>query len=318
MTPSVSIILPTFDRRAFLLEAVDSVLAQTVQDWELLVIDDGSTDESVGSLDALADPRIAVHRRAHTGHIARLRNVGIAAARAPWVAFLDSDDRWLPQKLEQQLAYHAGHRRYRWSYTGRRFIDAEGAELSPDRFRTWQPHSGWILRHVLTHDANIALPSVMVDRALLLEVGAFDPESLAGEDYDLWLRLAERGECGVLESALVEVRKHRISTAQLPEVDLAFVDMFRRFALRTNDQELCRIARTSAVHHAAGATDRLGLQKRWSEAFAAFALAFRLRPLAPLVTRIGLRLAWRRVRAACGWRALRTDGVYSSGRERSE
>jgi hypothetical protein len=133
---------------------------------------------------------------------------------------------------------------------------------------------------------------------LLLEVGAFDPESRAAEDYDLWLRLAERCECGVIESALLEVRKHKSTRAQLPEVDLAFAGMFRRFARRTNDPELREVARTSAVLHALGATDRLGLQGHWSDAFKAFVLAFNLRPLAPLVGRAGLRLAWRRARAA--------------------
>ena len=138
----------------------------------------------------------------------------------------------------------------------------------------------------------------MVERALLLEVGAFDPESRAAEDYDLWLRLAERCECGVIESALLEVRKHKSATAQLPEVDLAFARMFRRFELRTNDPELREVARAGAVRHAVGATDRLGLQGHWSEAFKAFALAFNLLPLAPPVGRAGLRLAWRRARAA--------------------
>jgi glycosyltransferase involved in cell wall biosynthesis len=300
MIPSVSIVLPTFDRLGFLLEAVDSVRAQTIRDWELIVVDDGSTDGSVERLETIADPRIQIHRRTHTGHLAQLRNAGIAAARAPWIAFLDSDDRWLPQKLERQLDYHAGHRRFRWSYTGRRFIDAGGRELSQGGFRMWQPHSGWILPRLLTHDANIALPSVMVERTLLLEVGAFDPERLAAEDYDLWLRLAERCECGVVESALLEIRKHKSTRAQLPEVDLAFADMFRRFAQRVDDPQLREVAQTSAVRHAVGASERLGLEGRWSDAFKAIGLALNLRPFAPLVGRACVRLAWRRARAAIG------------------
>src|SRR4029077_7680340 len=105
---------------------------------------------------------------------------------------------------------------FRWSYTGRTFIDASGALLSEERFKPWVPHAGTILREVLTHQASIALPSVMAERALLNEVGGFALASWSAEDYELWLRLSERFECGVIEAPLLEVRKHKATSFQRP------------------------------------------------------------------------------------------------------
>jgi glycosyltransferase involved in cell wall biosynthesis len=296
MSPTVSIILPTYDRLPLLREAVDSVLAQTVSDWELIVADDGSTDDTVAWLEALGDPRIVVLPHEHTGHRSLLRNNGLAIAKADWIAFLDSDDRWVPQKLERHLAFHAANPRYRWSYTGRRFIDGNGAPIPAERFAAWTPHAGNILRQVLTHQASIALPSVMAERALLREVGGFALASWSAEDYELWLRLAERFECGVLAEPLLEVRKHKSTSFQRPEVDLAFAAMFRAFSARTSNAELAEIARTRSAQHALGAADRLTRHHEWTAAARAVATAMSTRPLRPFVYRAGLRLAWRRLR----------------------
>ena len=103
MTPEVSVIIPTYNRRAMLLEAIDSVLAQSVDSFELIVIDDGSTDGTAEQLTRLAET-IRIERIEHSGPAAA-RNRGVAMARAPLIAFLDSDDLWSPTKLERQLAF---------------------------------------------------------------------------------------------------------------------------------------------------------------------------------------------------------------------
>src|SRR2546421_610268 len=102
----VSVILPTYDRLPLLREAVESVRAQTWADWELVVIDDGSTDGTAEYLTELAsvDPRVRVLRRPHRGNPARLRNEAVAASTGEYVAFQDSDDVWEPEKLARQLA----------------------------------------------------------------------------------------------------------------------------------------------------------------------------------------------------------------------
>jgi glycosyltransferase involved in cell wall biosynthesis len=298
MPPSVSIILPTYDRLAFLREAVASVVAQTLNDWELIVIDDGSVDDTVPWLESLRDSRITLVREPHTGDLSRLRNLGLARARAPWIAFLDSDDRWSPQKLERQLAYHKANPRFRWSYTGRRFIDAAGEYLPDSRFSRWVPHSGWIVEQMIALEANIALPSVMVQRALLRDASGFNETYRVNEDMELWLRLAERAECGLVDEPLLHIRKHKADTFQLPEVSLALVQMYSDFAARTVDPTLKKQAISRQAPNLLAAADRFGIQQRWRDAGAAIGLAARLRPLSPIVYRAMARLVKRRLRAS--------------------
>src|ERR1700722_5103184 len=102
MLPSVSIIMPTFNRMEFLPAAIQSVLAQSLADWELLIADDGSDEETRAYLKSLDDPRIKLLFRPHTGRPALISNGALRAARGHYVAFLDSDDVWLPGKLQAQ------------------------------------------------------------------------------------------------------------------------------------------------------------------------------------------------------------------------
>ncbi len=296
--PVVSIILPTYNRLEYLKEAVESVRAQTFTSWELIVVDDGSTDASVAWIEALGDARVTVLAHDHTANKSRLRNAGLARARAEWIAFIDSDDRWLPQKLERQLVFHAANRGVRWSYTGRVMIDADGNLMPAVLFKPWMPHSGRILERVLSLDANIALPSVMAERALLNEVDGFDEARGSAEDYDLWVRLAERCECGVLDDPLLEVRKHRAAGHQRPDVSLGFTEIYKGFAARTDNHALRSLSLTRAAYHAVDAADRLALSGEWRPARAAIADAWRIRPLSLFTYRAMARLAARRLRAA--------------------
>ena len=115
-TPQVSVILPTYNRGDVLLRAVRSVQAQTFTDWELLVIDDGSTDDSVARVNALADPRIRVLQQANQG-VYGARNAGLTASRADWLTFLDSDDEWLPHFLALTAAFLRNHPDADWVTT---------------------------------------------------------------------------------------------------------------------------------------------------------------------------------------------------------
>jgi glycosyltransferase involved in cell wall biosynthesis len=295
--PAVSIILPTYNRLEYLKEAVESVRAQTFTDWELIVVDDGSTDASVAWVEALCDPRISVIALAHSGNKSRVRNAGLSRARGDWIAFNDSDDRWAPRKLERQLIYHAVNRQIRWSYTGRVMIDAEGRPMPATLFKPWKPYAGRILERVLSLEANIALPSVMAERALVSEAGGFDETRSSAEDYDLWVRLAERCECGVLDEPLLEVRKHRAAGHQRPDVSLGFTAIYTAFAVRTNDPALRSLSMTHAAYHAVDAADRLALSGAWPEARSALAAAWRIRPLSLFTYRAMVRFAARRLRA---------------------
>ncbi len=127
--PIVTVVMPTFNRLEYLRAAVASVYAQTFEDWELIVIDDGSDDETRRFLRSPPDPRMSVIFHSHTGVPAAIRNRGIARARGRYVAFLDSDDLWAAEKLQRQLALMESEPARRWSYTAVRRIDADGLEI---------------------------------------------------------------------------------------------------------------------------------------------------------------------------------------------
>lgn len=192
MAPSVSIILPTFNVWGLTEEAVASVMAQTFDDWELIVIDDGSTDGTADQLLEYADDRISLIRHTHTGNPGRLRNHAVARSSAALVAFIDSDDLWEARKLELQLSRMAAAPDCDWSYTATMPINEVGEEILRSEAQEWEPYSGWILPHLLTIKARVPASSVVVKRAALAAVGGFDPEAGPVEDYDLWFRLAPR------------------------------------------------------------------------------------------------------------------------------
>lgn len=208
--PAVSVILPTFNRLAFLRPAVDSVLAQTCSDWQLVIADDGSGPETAAYLATLANPpRIRVLELAHSGSPAAVRNAALSAASGDYVAFLDSDDVWRPEKLRRQLALHRERDRCGWSYTAEELIDAAGRTvLTPGARRANVLHEGAIFEALLTLEASLSTPCVMAERRLIEEVGGFDEGLPFFEDYDLWLRLSLRSEVRALSEPLALVRNH--------------------------------------------------------------------------------------------------------------
>jgi glycosyltransferase involved in cell wall biosynthesis len=201
--------MPAFNRLEYLPQAVQSVFAQTYQNWELIIADDGSEEETRSYLRALAArERVTVVWLAHTGNPAAARNAALSVARGEYVAFLDSDDVWMPEKLERQMAGLDARRANRWSYTPFTLIDRAGV-VQP-RPVSWPNRlcRGAILEHLLTAQAAVWTSAVVAERGLIMEVGGFDERMPQFEDYDLWLRLACRSEVDLIEMPLVCMRKH--------------------------------------------------------------------------------------------------------------
>jgi glycosyltransferase involved in cell wall biosynthesis len=209
MPPAVSILMPTFDRLQFLPPAIDSVLAQTLTDWELIIADDGSGEETRAYLRSLADPRVRVLWMAHSGRPSVMLNAALRVARGEYIAFLDSDDLWLPDKLERQVASLKRHPERRWGCTAFALVDAAGRPLTVARRVAWPAPSGWVRDHLLT-DAVIAMPSVLAARSLIEEVGPLDEELVMNYDGDLWLRFAEVSELDGIDEPLTLVRRHSL------------------------------------------------------------------------------------------------------------
>ena len=205
--PIVSVVMPTFNRLEYVRAAVASVYAQTFESWELIVTDDGSGEETRLFLRSPPDSRTTVVFNDHIGIPAAVRNRGIARARGRYVAFLDSDARWAPEKLRRQVALMESTPNRRWSYTAVRRIDANGHEIHA-RSVPWVPYSGSILEQVLRVDAQIATPAVMAELAFVRELGGFDEKMRFVEDYDLWSRMALQSEVAVDATPLVDVRSH--------------------------------------------------------------------------------------------------------------
>ncbi|GAB6036044.1 glycosyltransferase [Fundidesulfovibrio butyratiphilus] len=192
----VSVVIPTYNRAGMVGRAVASVLKQTHRDLECLVVDDGSSDDTPAVLAAMADPRLKVTRQDNRG-VSAARNAGLALARGDYLALLDSDDHFLPTKIERQLAFMRAHgyaicqTQEIWMRGGRRVNPmAKHAKADGDFFE---------------RALSICLVSpscVMFTRAFLDEVGGFDETLPACEDYDLWLRTLPRHEVGLLDEAL--------------------------------------------------------------------------------------------------------------------
>lgn len=242
--PTVSIVLPTYNRLPLLQKAVASVLAQTFRAWELIIVDDGSEDGTADWVRTLTDPRIRLLESEHCGLPARLRNQAIRPAHGAYIAFLDSDDRWQPDKLSTQLEALTADPHARWSYTAHTLIDATGRTLDLNRAKPWTPISGWITEHLLVHDAIVSLPTVLAERALLDEAGGFNESLAYCEDYDLWLRLAERARVLAVPAPLTCIRIHEEShTRGRPEVTATFAEVYQRFGAghpSRTIQKLCR------------------------------------------------------------------------------
>jgi glycosyltransferase involved in cell wall biosynthesis len=207
MSPAVSIILPTFNRVEFLRAAIESVFAQTFEDWELIIADDGSSGETRNYLRTLqAPPRVRVIWLTHSGRPSVVRNAALREAQGEYAAFIDSDDSWLPRKLELQIASLRRHAQRKWSCTRFALIDGSGNPSAPAR--NLPAPVGWILEKLLKSQVGIALPSVLVSRQLLEQLGAFDEELVMCEDDELWFRLAAVSEIDGVDEPLTLVRRH--------------------------------------------------------------------------------------------------------------
>lgn len=259
--PQFSIVLPTHDRLDFLLEAVASVRGQTLDAWELIVVDDASRDGSAEAIEAIGDPRIRVIRRARNGGPSAARNVGVLHATAPWIAFLDSDDLWEPDHLEASRDALRGREAAGWCYASFQLCNADGSPLrrsSPAIFS-----EGWILSDLALLRIWIATSAVLVNRALFDRVGGFDDSMRNGHDYDLWYRLAPESPAVAVKRPTVRIRKHdeherrsRTPRANVYEERVRIYERLRRsvagapFA-RVANRRIARYAATAALCHLA-------------------------------------------------------------------
>ena len=189
--PAVSVVIPLYNKVSYVHRAIDSVFDQSFEDLEVIVVDDGSTDAGGEVVAGIQDPRLRLIRQANAG-VAAARNVGVRAARGRWVAFLDADDTWRPDRLARQFAALLRAPDVVW---------AAGAFVTTGRGRTRQAPDtpdAWFAEADVLKDALSILGAgwmlwtgtVMVRRDVFAQLGGFDPMLKVGEDVYLWARLA--------------------------------------------------------------------------------------------------------------------------------
>ena len=204
MTPEVSVVVPTRDRRELLSRTLGTVLRQRSVDLEAIVIDEGSSDGTRDTVTGLGDPRVRYFRNEVPTGVARARNRGIEEARGEWVAFVDDDDLWAPDKLVEQLV--AAHRaNLPWAYAGAVKID-EGERLvggrpPPQPERVVQRLPRW-------NAVPGGCSGVIATRSLLRETGGFDPTLVNLADWDLWIRFVREAPPACAPRPLVGYRWH--------------------------------------------------------------------------------------------------------------
>jgi glycosyltransferase involved in cell wall biosynthesis len=207
--PLVSILLPTYKRLRYLRATLASVYAQTYENWELVIADDGSDEDTKAFLRTVeVEHRAKLIWLPHSGRLATVRNAALRVAEGAYVAFLDSDDLWLPRKLSVQLEILRARADCGWSYTAFSNVDADGKLLAEESRRRWVPYDGDIFEKVVTGEASIRTPSVLANRELVAQAGGFDEATGSATDYDLWTRLALRSRVAIVDESLLHVRHH--------------------------------------------------------------------------------------------------------------
>lgn len=197
--PKISVIIPAFNPGAYLGAAVRSVLAQSFEDWEMVVIDDGSTEDI--SPQVPSDPRIRVRRQVNLG-LARARNAGIHESRGTWLAFLDADDLWLPTKLQSQLDLLEERPCVALCDTRFEMINERDEVVGPG-------YQGYHKSYLdLLTGCGICVSTVMVRKHCIDEVGLFDIDVAGCEDYDMWLKISRKFELARVESCQAQYRIH--------------------------------------------------------------------------------------------------------------
>jgi glycosyltransferase involved in cell wall biosynthesis len=213
MNPKVSVIIPTHNRADLLKEAIQSVLNQTYHNYEIIVIDDGSTDHTSETVKQFPTP-ISYRYQENSG-VSAARNKGIQVAKGDYIAFLDSDDLFVTNKLEMQVAYLQKHQDVGLVYSSYTNVKENLNEIDT-KFLTLE---GEIHEDILSN-CPIATPTVMLRREVLEDMAWFDETMAIAEDIDLWCRIARDWKIGVISEPLTRVRHHQSNTIRDPNLIL--------------------------------------------------------------------------------------------------
>lgn len=194
----ISVIIPTYNRKEELKRAIDSVLGQTMKPGEIIVVDGGSNDGTGLILREYARDGVKILMQTSNG-VSNARNLGIRESKNEWVAFLDSDDWWLPDKLKKQVKFHTNSCHFLVSQTDEIWI-RNNLRVNPKKYHLKK--GGYIFDLCLKR-CMITPSAVLINKCVFDDVGLFDEELPVCEDYDLWLRVAKKYKIGLIKEKLV-------------------------------------------------------------------------------------------------------------------
>ncbi len=206
----VSVIIPVYNSEMYLQESFDSVLKQTFKNYEIIAVDDGSTDRTKEIIQQFY-PMVRYIFQGNGG-AAKARNTGIREAKGDFIAFLDADDIWLPTKLQKQIDYFRQHPDVDFTFTENSLFNEKGIIVKTLRKKE-RLMKGDIVRNIFWK-SYVATPTVMVKRRVFQEIGKFDESLITAEDDNLWLRIAMRFKIGLIDEPLVLVRVREKSLTQ--------------------------------------------------------------------------------------------------------
>jgi glycosyltransferase involved in cell wall biosynthesis len=210
MMPKVTVVIPAYNAMAFLPETLDSVLQQTFTDFEVSIVNDGSTDKIVAWFMTVKDDRVRLISQANQG-LSGARNTGIAEARGEYIAFLDADDLWAATKLEQQVRCLDRDPAVGLVYTWTRLVDETG---KPTGVKYDSQVEGNVWQQILVGDIICSGSSAMVRRDCFDRVGRFDPNLSSAADFDMWTRIAAQYPFAVVKEYLLDYRQHSSSMSR--------------------------------------------------------------------------------------------------------
>ncbi|MGJ4804120.1 glycosyltransferase [Luteimonas sp. SDU82] len=230
MRPETSVIIPTWNRRDMVARAIDSVLAQTRPVEEIIVVDDGSTDGTGEFLAQRYAERITLLAQANAG-VSAARNMGLAAARGRYLALLDSDDVWLPEKTERQVAFLEANPGIGMVLCDVYRVGADGGLIDVFERRRQIPEDGPALQWVL-RDPALAPLSALMRREVYEDVGGFDTALRTAEDLDFHLRVAARWGIGVVPEPLARALRGHDGLSALASTEDDYIAVMERAAER--------------------------------------------------------------------------------------
>lgn len=247
----ITAIIPTYNRADFLKKTINSIINQTYKIDEVLIIDDGSTDNTNEVLKKFGNS-IKIIKTTNVG-VSAARNTGIKNAKNDWLAFLDSDDHWLEDKIQKQINLHVENKDVLFSHTGERWIRDGKVIKYPKKLA--KPSGECFLENLPT--CKIAASSVVVHKCIFEDIGLFDEDLSVCEDYDMWLKISHKYKIGLIEEeGIIKQAGHEQLSQTIFAIDRYHIYSLKKFLNSEYQEEVkneimkkCKVLIKGALKH---------------------------------------------------------------------